>query len=247
MAYSKDDVLVLSITAGVIVLISVFIGIFLRKKSDKIKQIPFLVITILLLGMEVAKQILAAVNGYSLWTVPLHFCSTYFIWFSIAHFSKGKFSQGMRTVAFVASFYLVAMFYFNPQSIIGSATSDLFGSFGNFHTFTFHHLVILYFCLRVALLDFEFKFKYLIYWCISMVVYFGTAVLCAHLMNVNFMNILTSNIPFMESLRLSIGQVGYTIILGSLTVGAGAIIILIGSLITNKLKKKKDLQTQKEV
>ena len=142
MAYSKDDIVVLSITAVIMVAISVLLGIFLRKKSEKVKQIPFIIITVLLLGMELVKQILGIVNGYSKWDLPLHFCSTYFIWFSIAHFSNGKFSKAMQTVAFVASFYLVALFYFNPQSIIGDASSDIFGSFDSFHTFTFHHLVI---------------------------------------------------------------------------------------------------------
>lgn len=244
MPYSNDDVVVLSITAAVIVVISVLLGVFLRKKSEKIKQIPFLVITIFLLGMELVKQILAIVEGYQPWTIPLHFCSTYFIWFSIANFSKGKFSQAMKTVAFVASFYLVALFYFNPQSIIGPACSNVFGSFDNFHTFTFHHLVILYFCLTVALNNFHFKIKHLYYWLISITTYFGIAVLCAHLLNTNYMNILTSNVDFMEAMRLSIGQVGYTIILGLMTIGVGAIIILVASLITKKLQEK---HTKQEV
>ncbi|MBE7073930.1 MAG: hypothetical protein E7379_02440 [Clostridiales bacterium] len=241
MAYSQDDVLVLSISAGIIVFLSVFAGIFMRNKSERIKQIPSLIITIILLALELAKQMLSIFEGYNLWNIPLHFCSTYFIWFSLANFSKGKFAQGMKSVAFVASFYLVAMFYFNPQSIIGNATSDLLGSFYNFHTFAFHHLVILYFCLNVALLNFNFKFIHVLYWCISMLTYYGIAVLCAHLFEVNFMNILYSNIPFMENLRLTIGQVGYTIILGSLTIGVGAVIILFASLINKKLKEKKEV------
>lgn len=245
MAYSSDDVVVLSITAAVMVVISVLLGVFLRKRSEKIKQIPFLVITILLLVMEFVKQILSIIDGYSTWTIPLHFCSTYFIWFSIANFSKGKFSKAMKTVAFVASFYLVALFYFNPQSIIGDATSDLFGSFGNFHTFFFHHLVILYFCLTIALFNFRFELKHVYYWLISITSYYGIAVLFAHLLDTNYMNILTSNVSFMESMRLAIGQVGYTIIFGLMTIGVGAIIILIASLVTRHVEKKKSTAIEK--
>ena len=239
MNYSRDEIIVLSISAGVIVLISFLLGFFLRKKSEKIKQLPFLTITIILFALEIVKQIINLVEGYDMWAFPLHFCSTYFIWFSIAHFTKGKFSQAMKTVAFVASFYLAALFYFDPSSIIGGACSNIFESFSTFHTFFFHHLVILYFCLVIALQAFDFKFKHLIYWAVSMTAYYCTAVTFAHVFDVNYMNILTSNIPFMESLRLSIGQLGYTIILGSLTIGVGAILIALASLITKKIKEKK--------
>lgn len=238
MNYSKDEFLVLGISLAVMVAVSVLLGVLLKNKSSKIKSIPFLVITIVLIALEVVKQILAIVNGYSMWTFPMHFCSTYFVWFALANFSKGKFGGAMKTVAFVASFYLVALFYINPTSIIGDACKNVFESFGTFHTFFFHHLVILYFMLSIALKQCKFEFKHIVYWVVSMTIYYITAVIFANVFDVNYMNILYSNIGFMEDLRLAIGQVGYNIILGLLTVGVGAAVIAVLTKIL-KIREKK--------
>lgn len=238
MKYSQDEIIVLSIALGIIVLIAIFIAILLRKKSDTIKSIPLLVITIILVGMEIVKQVKAFVGGYDLWTIPLHFCSTYFIWFSLANFTKGQFKNAMRVVAFIASFYLVALFYFDPVSIIGKSCSDIFGSFNNFHTFFFHHLVILYFFINLFMWNIKFQFKHVLYWLVSMSCYYIFAVIMANLLDVNFMNILVSNIPFMENLRMSCGQIIYNIVLGVLMIGVGAGVIAIITLITNKRRNK---------
>ena len=238
MNYSKDEIIVLGISLFAIILLSMVLGAFLKNKSEKVKKIPFLTITILLVVMEAIKQIRSVLNGYSMWSFPLHFCSTYFIWFSLANFTKGKFQKAMQTVAVVSSFYLVALFYFNPTSIIGDACKHVFLNFGTFHTFFFHHLVILYFFLSLTLKQFDFKKEHSIYWLITIATYYLIAVTFAHIFDVNYMNILTSNIPFMESLRQATGQVFYTFVLGLLTVGVGAIIILILSYLTNKRRNK---------
>lgn len=246
MNYSKDEIVVLSISAGVILVIALILGFLLRNKSDKIRKIPLLVITIILLALEVVKQILSIATGYSFWALPLHFCSTYFIWFSLAHFTKGKFQKAMQSVAFVASLYLVALFYFDPVSIIGHACSNVFETFFTFHTFFFHHLVLLYFVLTIALKQVDLKLSHSIHFLVSMAIYYAVAVTCAHLLQVNYMNILTSSIPFMESLRLAIGQVGYTIILGIIVICAGAIIIALGSIIQKKIQEKQNSKKIKE-
>lgn len=238
MNYTKDEFLVLGISLAVMILSAIFLGVLLKNKSEKIKQIPFIVITILIIALELIKQIRAIINGYDMWTFPMHFCSTYFVWFALANFTKGKFKKAMQTVAIMSSFYLFALFYFNPVSIIGDACKNIFYSFSTFHTFIFHHLVLYYFILSVALKQIKLEKSHIYYWLVSMLIYYCLANVFAHSFNVNYMNILTSNIGFMENLRLSIGQVGYDIILGLLTIGAGAVIIALLLLITRKKGEK---------
>ena len=48
---------------------------------------------------------------------------------------------------------------------------------------------------------------------IGLTCYLIVAVPTAHLLEVNFCNILTSNIPLMENIRVQFGQVIYTIVL----------------------------------
>lgn len=238
MNYTKDEILVLAVALAVMILTAVLFRFWLKNKSEKVRQIPFLIITILIVVLEVVKQIRTIITGYDMWTFPMHFCSTYFIWFSLANFTKGKFSSAMKTVAIVASFYLVALFYINPVSIIGDACKNIFYSFNTFHTFLFHHLVIFYFILSIALKQVKFEKSHVYYWLVSMLIYYCTANIFAHVFQVNYMNILTSNIGFMENLRLSIGQVGYDIILGLLTVCSGAVIIDLLLLIARKKGEK---------
>lgn len=239
MSCTKEEWIVLIIMLVGIIGIAILLGFLLRNKSEKIRRLPLLVVTIILIVLEVIKQVRSIVKGYDMWTFPLHFCSTYFIWFSFANFTKGKFQKAMQCVAFVASLYLVVLFYFDPVSIIGHSSTAVFESFSNFHTFVFHHLVLLYFFLVIALKTVDFKFEYCIYFSVSMVIYYCIAVLFANLFNVNYMNILHSNIDFMESFRVSCGQVLYNIVLGVLTVFAGTLIILILSLIRKKKFAKK--------
>ena len=64
------------------------------------------------------------------------------------------------------------------------------------------------------------------------------AVPCAHLMNVNFCNLLVSNIDFMESLRLSVGQVWYTVVMYLVSIIGGILIVSVPLLI-KKLNKRR--------
>ena len=111
MNYTKAELVVLSVSLLVIIGISVALRCVLKNKSEKAKQIPFFVITIILLVLEVIKQVLAMQGGYSIGALPMHFCSTYFVWFSLANFTKGKLRTAMQTVAFVATIYFVLLFF----------------------------------------------------------------------------------------------------------------------------------------
>lgn len=239
MNATKEEWLILGLVLLAIIGIAIGLGFALRKKDEKIRRIPLIVITIVLVVLEIIKQTTSIIDGYSMWSFPLHFCSTYFIWFSLANFTRGKFQKAMQCVAFVASFYLLVLFYFDPTSIIGSSTTAVFASFYNFHTFVFHHLVLLYFFLTITLKMVDFKPKYCLHFSISMAIYYCIAVIFANIFSVNYMNILHSSIGFMENFRLACGQIIYNIALGLLTVFVGTIIILILHLILKKIKEKK--------
>ncbi|MBE5753451.1 MAG: hypothetical protein E7343_05240 [Clostridiales bacterium] len=243
MSYTKAELIVLPIALITMILITVLLYYFLKDKPKKIQDIPFQIITILLIVGEIIKQILefSKSDGYDFWAIPLHFCSTYFFWFALAEFSKDSFKTTMENVAFVASVYLVVGFYAMPKGIIGSACENIFENYSTFHTFFFHHLVILYFILGVAFKRYNPKKQYVKSWIICFSAYFILATTCAHLLNTNYFNLLESSIPLMESFRLWAGQIPYTLIMAFVTIAGGAIFILISWNVSNK-----KLETVKE-
>jgi hypothetical protein len=114
----------------------------------------------------------------------------------------------------------VAM-YVCPNGIIGNATETLGVDFKETHGFIFHHLILLYFLLVVAMrlcnpmaIDaVNMGFIGLIY---ASVVFPLSVIL-----DVNYCNFRYSVIPWLETLRLEYGQELYVIfVIFSITVGA---------------------------
>ena len=211
IVWSQDEKLVLPLMLLSIIAITLFLHLILKNKSDRVRAIPLQVITSVILVLEIIKQIRNIVIGFSPWALPFHFCSMFVFFFPLAQFSKGKVRDTMKPVAFTAALAMFALFYFNPGSIISGSASDVFADFGSFHTFTFHHLIILYLFLSIAMKNYIPNKKDWLRVLIIMSIYYVIGVSLSHALDVNYCNFLTSNIPFMESLRLKAGQVVYTI------------------------------------
>lgn len=236
--WTNEEKYVLPLTLGIILIVSLVLCLLFRKKSEKIKNIPLATITIIMLVMEVIKQVMAFSEGYSTWTIPLHFCSLFLYFYPLATLTKGKIKDFGVTMAFVSSALMSALFYFNPSSIISASAGDVFGSFGNFHTFTYHHLVILFLFTGLLLNMFKVSKKSFIHVLIGFTVYGLIAIPMAHILDTNYCNILTSNIGFMEALRLSVGQIIYTIVMFLFAISASFVLLLVKLGIT-KLNNKK--------
>ena len=66
------------IPAFIVFIIAAFVvGKLMKNKSEKIKYIPLQVITVLLLGLEVGKQIVSLDGGYNMYSLPFHYCSLF--------------------------------------------------------------------------------------------------------------------------------------------------------------------------
>ena len=91
--WTKEEVAVLPIILISIILVAFTLGHALKNKSDKIRNIPLIIIAVIILVLEVIKQVRAIVTGYSGWTIPLHFCSFFMVWFPLAQFTTGKVKQ----------------------------------------------------------------------------------------------------------------------------------------------------------
>ena len=238
--WTKDEMIVLPIMLVSILIISALLGYLLRNKSEKVRNIPLIVIASVILVLEVIKQIRAGVTGeYTTWTIPLHFCSFFMVWYPLAQFTKGKLKQVGMACSFSTSAMMFLLFYFNPSSIIGDSSGAVFESFSNFHTFTFHHLVLLYLFCFIALRVYKPQKSDFLWGSLAFLGWAILALSMAYALNTNYTNILHSNIPFMETLRLNCGQVLYTIVMFTFGLGAFNLILLLYRITYNAIVKKK--------
>ena len=140
---------------AIVVMLLICIGLrfWLGKKSYKIRMIPLQVVTVILLLLEVGKQIVSFSRGYDLYHIPLHFCSLLLYTLPPMVFYNGKYADKVRTLGTAsccAIFWLTAIY---PDLIYSAGNiQNFFVSYLDFHTVAFHNLAMLAF-LMILFLD----------------------------------------------------------------------------------------------
>ncbi|MBQ8468457.1 MAG: YwaF family protein [Clostridia bacterium] len=240
--YGKNEILVMMLSLLVMVGITFLLWLFLHKKDRKTRNIPLVVITVLLLGLEIAKQVVSLCEPtYDYYAIPMHFCSLFLYFFPLAVFFKGKVQRFGLTMSLVCSAWLFVLLYWNPCPIIGFSPTHVFENFSNFHTFIYHHLAVLFSLVSLSLNMYNIDKWSFLHVIIGISVYAAIAIPLSYAVNVNFCNLLESNIPFMENFRQSAGQVVYLICMWLIGIGGGFVVcggyIVIKKLVTLKIKK----------
>lgn len=88
----------------IVYIVLAFILSRLLKDKDYEKQLlPLKICTILLLVLEVIKQLRGFIVGYDSYWIPLHFCSLFLYFHPIACFYKGKYRNTFMLIAGVVS------------------------------------------------------------------------------------------------------------------------------------------------
>lgn len=251
MFWTKYHAYVVIPTFIISLLAAFFIGRALRNKDDKIKMLPIQIVTIVLLGLEVWKQVRGFIVGYDLYWIPLHFCSLFLYTLPLASFYKGKYKNEARVLASVvgACLFLFMAVYpaiIYPGEAVPSALNYLLGKggyFGDFHTVVFHSVAVFSFFLFVFLdvCDYSNKRNLL-------AVIFFMALYCvivgpfSQIIKVNFNNFCHCNAPFIENVRVKLtasenwawlGQTVYVIV-----ISIGTILVPVIAYYFTKLVKK---------
>lgn len=192
------------------------------------KYIPLQVIAVLLIVLEIGKQISAAKGGsYDLYALPFHFCSLFLFLLPFHAFYHGKYSYITDTAAFACLASLMLDMLLMPAVIYSASNiQNFFNGYRDFHTVAFHNLVIFYFMLTVAFKLYDFKPKRDAK---IMSIFFGAYVVVASILayslKVNFHNLYRCNIAFLEEVRANIveaigvfGSILYVCIMFVLTI-----------------------------
>ena len=132
-------------------LFALLLSRLLGGKDDRVRNLPFRVITVALGILEIVKQVKDLASGnYSFWSLPLHFSSLGLYLFPFAHFGKGKAVPFFRSAAgTVTAMSFIGTFLF-PMTIFGNSAASYFRDFGAFHTITYHYALIIYFFLFLS-------------------------------------------------------------------------------------------------
>lgn len=231
------------------VVICVLLRIFLGKKDRKIRMIPFQILACVIVLLEIGKQAVSLAKGYDLYHLPFHFCSLFIFMLPIMAFYKGKHRQAVTavTTAICAALFLLMLIY--PSLIYGAWNiKDYFKGYMDFHTVTFHNVVMLEFLL-ILVLDLHTpapkgEVKACIWFTVGFCVVSATM---AQLLKTNYANYYSCNIPPLEAVRVSLqGIIGAipTQILYILIVSALNVVFVYGAYWFYRLAKR--LLTKKQ-
>lgn len=212
----------------VMLLVSALLRYLLKDKPFKIRLIPVQIIAVLLVVLEIGKQVLSFKNGYDLYHIPLHFCSLFIFAMPVMAFYQGKHREKVNGVvaAMCASVTLLMLIY--PALIYGEWNiRDYFKGYFDFHTVTFHNLVVFAFIL-IVMLEIQTPVVKGVHKAAAafMAVFSVIQGVAANTLKTNFANFYTCNIPPLEQVRLMVqrslgyvpAQILYGCIVGTLQV-----------------------------
>lgn len=197
----------------VMVLFAILLARLIGNKDEKIRMIPIQIIAVIIIVIEIIKQVQSLVEGYDLYFIPLHFCSLFIFFIPLFAFYKGKGKEYIRSFAVIASAMMSVFLLVYPDLIYSAGNVLNMGKeFLSFHTVVFHNLVLFAFVLIIALKLYNFNAKRDI-----KVILIGFSIYCvvaasmAQILKTNYNNFYTCNIGpianFVETVKDKIGYV----------------------------------------
>lgn len=210
--WSQNHVKTLLPSFIVMIILGVILRIFLGKKPEKIRMIPFQICTVFLLVLEIIKQVKSFIDGYDLYHIPLHFCSLFLYLLPLMSFYSGKHKDRVRAVTTTVCGALFMLMIIYPSVIYsGDAIAGTFDNFWDFHTTVFHTVATFTFVLIVCLDLHTPNFKKdMVSVLVFIAVYCVIAGSMAQILQTNFNNFYHCNVPPLEDLRVSLqSTLGY--------------------------------------
>ena len=199
---------VLPALAGMLILCAV-LRLTLQKKSLETRMLPLKIIGVLIVLLEIGKQVTSFSQGYDLYHIPLHYCSLFIFMIPIMAFYRGKHQDkvGGITAALCSAEFIMMIIY--PNLIYGAwNVQDYFKGFLDFHTVTVHLLIMLAFLLILTLnLHTPAKKGEVKAVIIFILCFCAVSATAAQLLETNYNNFYVCNIPPLESLRQAVESV----------------------------------------
>lgn len=210
--WTKEHTVTLLPAFALMLVLTVILRKVLIRKPHNIRMIPIKIIALILVVLEIGKQAISLQRGYDLYNLPLHYCSLFVFALPVFAFYRGKDRNTVYGVVSALCSALTLMMVVYPNLIYPSGcVTGYFKDYMNFHTVTFHNLVVFAFCLILGLELQETKGKKEALWLVLTVLCFClVAATMAQLLKTNYANFYSCNIPVLETVRSAIrDSVGY--------------------------------------
>ena len=250
--WTKEHALVILPAFAIELVLAIVLGKLLKNKSEKIRLIPIGIIGAILLVLEVLKQIIWGFGGdsYTLYAIPLHFCSLFLYVYPLTFFIKGRLQNAIRNITIVCGATLTLLMLVYPVLIFSASDiTEYFTKFISFHTVTFHLLAVFGFMLMLSLNLHQFKTKED---CLSILIGFSgyslIAAIMANILKTNFNSFYYFQVDAIDSARQSIvnalggrGQLLYVIVVWLIVVAVCMMcywLVRLGKYIVNKISNK---------
>lgn len=229
--------------------IAILLGFLLKNKSEETKLLPLRIIASSIVLLELAKQLISLSRGYDLYHLPFHYCSLFIFLLPLHAFAFGKLKKYIDGITFATTSSLFLFFVIVPTILYPeSAITNVAGNFFDFHTLAFHHLVVLYLFIAIALGQFKLNLKR-DFAVIAIVLsgYVIIATILSYTLKVNFQNLRVCNMAAIDNIRVAMnnalgwfGQAIYIFVLFVLTTLFGYLsYFLIGLFYKNVIVRKK--------
>ena len=210
--WTKQHAVTLLPALAAMILIALILRRAIGNKDDRVRMIPFHLLSVVIVALEIGKQVESLRRGYDLYHLPFHFCSLFIFVLPFMSLYKGKHVQTVRSIAasLCTSVFLLMMAY--PSLIYSAWNIDMFFADPfSFHTVLFHNIVVFAFLLFLALgvcdLQKKGQWKPLL---IFTLCFCAVSATMAQLLHTNFNNFYSCNVPPLEELRLSLqSSLGY--------------------------------------
>lgn len=202
---------------AVMLIIAVLLRLLLKDKPLAVRMRPLQIVTVVLLLLELGKQVLSVRRGYDLYHLPFHFCSLFIFVLPLMAFYRGKHRQTVYGISAALCTSVLMLMLIYPSLIYSADNIRLyFSDFFSFHTVSYHNLVLFQAILILALRPHTLKDRgewkkvmgFTLVFCL-----FSAAM--AQLLKTNYNNFYVCNVPPLESLRQNVSRaLGYGVTQG---------------------------------
>ena len=209
--WTREHALSLLPALAVMLVLAAVLRHYLKNKPLRIRIIPLQIIAVVLVLLEIGKQIISSRGSYDLYSLPFHFCSLFIFMMPVMAFYKGRHQQTVYgiTASLCTSVMLLMLIY---PALIYSADNvrNFFNGYLDMHTVAFHNLVLLAAVLVIALRIHEPDKREQKPIVLFMLCFCLVSATMAQLLKTNFNNFYSCNIGPLETVRLQLqGSLGY--------------------------------------
>ena len=246
--YTTQQATFYSLFFAIVTALCVSLAIFIKGKSEKIRRVPIIVITSIIISLELIKQIYNALgydtmhvlaiftnarDDFSYYALPFHFCSLFSLLILLALFTKGKAKQIFESVAYVCSAIIAITMFFLPDPIWGTTIDSLINGEVDYlsHTLIYHIMVFIYFAVETTLCIAKYEDKFWWLGILIFPVYAAFGIPAARIFKENYCSFLE---PIGEgnifTPLLKLGPFYYSalfVFLGAIVCGAAYVLIML--------------------